>query len=132
MLPKIHRYTTRKEISQVLQKGSRIYSSILTIYIFKNTERQGQPWRLAVVVGKKSVAKLATARNLVKRQISNAFYLESGALELQGLDLAITAKKTILNANFESIKTMLIALLAQTRLGAKVSPMKQNPNPSKN
>lgn len=103
MLPKKHRYQSRKEIDVAFNAGQWQHSQFCSLLIYKNPQRLNMPWRLTVIVGKKKVAKLATKRNLVKRQLTNAFYLVSQQFKLDGWDFCLVSKKTILITDFKTI-----------------------------
>ncbi len=111
VLPLINRFNSRKEISLVFKNGQRRFSQIATLNFWRNPERENQPWRLAVIVGKTSVSKLATHRNRAKRQLLNAFYQKSKNYDISGLDFVIVAKKSVLDLNFEQLKNELNQLI---------------------
>lgn len=113
VLPLINRFNSRKEISLVFKNGQRRFSQIATLNYWHNPERKNQAWRLAVIVGKTSVSKLATHRNKAKRQLLNAFYQTSQYYNLDGLDFVIVAKKRVLEISFEQLQNELNQLLKQ-------------------
>lgn len=113
MLPKQHRFSSRKELSLVFKNGRHHFSPIITLNGWRNPGRETQPWRLAVIAGKNAVSKQATKRNLAKRQLLNAFYQTTQNYNLDGLDFVIVAKKQILELNFEQLQNELHQLLKQ-------------------
>lgn len=73
MLPRPHRFASRQELRRVLSKGRRINTDIGTLIVRTNPTSGTQPWKAAVIVGKK-VAKKATERNAIRRQCYEALW----------------------------------------------------------
>lgn len=113
MLPKKHRFSSRKEVSTVLKNCQRQYGQNLTLLSCVNPARTNQPWRLTVIVGKKSVSKLANRRNLVKRQLINAFYQKSKGFDLGGFDFCLISKRSTLTTDFTVLSQEISLLLSK-------------------
>lgn len=89
MLPKKHRLPAYK-IPEVLQKGSRQFSFLFTLFIVK--QEQPALTRLTIIVPKK-IDKRSSQRNRIKRLIREAVRDKLTKLK-KGYDIIILAKKT--------------------------------------
>jgi ribonuclease P protein component len=98
MLSRPHRLTKKKEIERVFQRGRSFFTAILGV---KAAPAGRAVTRFAVVVSIK-VAKKATARNRIKRQL-RAILRENRTQVSPGYDVVLVARSGIEKSSREAL-----------------------------
>lgn len=116
MLPPQYRLRKTKDFERIFKQGSFVYDTLIAFKLVKNNL---EVTRFGFIVGIK-ISKKAVVRNKIKRWLRAAVseYIKDIA---PGFDVAVLVKPSIVNSNFEVIKSAIVRLLAKTRLINKTS-----------
>jgi ribonuclease P protein component len=111
MLNRQQRITSDKDFQTIYRRGRHLSSAFFNLnYLGNNLDRA----RIGVVVNKR-VAKKATERNLLKRQLREI--LRNNYSQIQsGLDLVISTKGPSVKLGFDKLKEELMILLEKAKL----------------
>ena len=109
MLKAENRLTKRKEFSYVYKKGKSSYSPVVSIVYVSTKFKQS---RIGFSVSKK-VGK-AHIRNLIKRRLSEIFYIELPKLKIN--NYIVIANKGIDEISFGELKQQVLQLLKKENL----------------
>lgn len=97
MLSKEYRLRTMRDFKHLFKKGKSIGNRELAIRVVQTKEKD--PARFAFIISTKTEKK-AVARNKAKRQLREIIRAELPQLR-QGVDIAITIKKSFLPLEFD-------------------------------
>ncbi len=109
MLPKKNRLTDEKDFQRVYKKGQYCASNFFRINCLQDSRVEK---KIGIVISK-NVAKKATQRNLIKRQIRQIIYDNLGNIKSQ-TKIIISVKK--IPDNFSKLKDDLIQCLKKSAL----------------
>ena len=99
--PKSHHLLDKKQFDSVFKNARRIGSSHLTLLYIEN--RSGHP-RLGFVISKKN-AKLAVARNKIKRVIRESFRINQN--KLGAYDIVILGRKGVAKLSKSELRLLI-------------------------
>lgn len=99
MLPRQHRLTKEKDFNKTFKSGKSCFGKVLGIKSFKNSLEHS---RFGFVVSNK-VAKKATVRNKVKRQLRDIVHKELKNVKA-GYDFLIIALPSIIKTDYPVIE----------------------------
>lgn len=98
MLPRVNRLTKEQDFKRLALKGRFFFNRLFNIKVMS---AQGSASRFGVVISAK-VSKKATARNLMKRRITEYIRLHLSQIK-SGIDAMIIVKKEILAEDYNQI-----------------------------
>lgn len=111
MLPKNHRLRLKNDFDRLFKEGKFAGQAFLTLGYSKN---QLNISRLAIIAGKK-VSKKAVTRNSIRRKISEIIRLNLMNIKT-GFDMVFIAKPEIKGKKYKEIETVILSILARTKL----------------
>lgn len=111
MLAKKYRLQKGKDFELVFKEGKNIDSEFLFLKSRKNNLKIS---RFGFAVGKK-ISKKSTARNRIKRRLSETIRMKLGKVK-QGFDVVIIAKSGIVNKNYLRIDEVVEKMLRREKL----------------
>jgi ribonuclease P protein component len=111
MLNRQQRITNDKDFQTIYRRGRHLSSTSLNLNYLSNNLGHT---RIGIVVNKR-VAKKATERNLLKRQLREILRNNYGQIR-SGLDLVISTKGPSVKLNFDNLKKELMILLEKAKL----------------
>jgi ribonuclease P protein component len=109
----LEKLKSRWDFERVFSRGRLVKNDLFVIYFTGNNAQKGN--RVGICVGK-SVGS-AVRRNRLKRQIREAVWkiVDKNEIKVDGIDLVIVARKSILNESFwrilESVKRVFSRVL---------------------
>lgn len=111
MLAKKYRLTKRGDFKEIFSKGRRLAGRFFSIRYAPNTLENS---RFAVVVANK-VAKKASQRNRLKRQVREIIYLNLDKFN-EKFDIIVNILSAALNKNYQDLEENLLAILKKNKL----------------
>jgi len=106
MLKKQQRITNGRDFQNIYRRGRHLSSAFFGLNYLRNNFGFA---RLGVVVSKKTARK-ATDRNLYKRRVREILRLNYSKIT-PGLDIIITLKGTVREADFKKLESELLDIL---------------------
>jgi ribonuclease P protein component len=100
MLPKIHRFTSRKDFAEVKEKGRLVPGRFWGMLVLKR--KNNSPSQFGFVVSKK-VDKRAVVRNRLRRQLAGAILTLVPEIK-PGWGIIFLVKKSLIGQEFTEIK----------------------------
>jgi len=103
----------KADFTRVFQKGRRLGTAGLTVWIFRSQEEDVRRPRLGLAISR--TYGNAVARNRLKRLIREAFRLNKAKLP-PGVDMVFSARPTLAKPRFQTIESLILKLWKQAKL----------------
>jgi len=111
MLAKINRLAKKSDIDNLFQRGKRAFSPFFAVRYLENKEKNS---RFTVVISNK-VAKKATERNRIRRQIREIIRLNLSRFRYN-YDILINISKECLEKKYWKLEEELLDLLKRNKI----------------
>ncbi len=111
-LPKKYRLTLKKEFEKVYNSGKTVKNSFLFIKFFKDQSLENS--KFGIVVSTK-VSKKATARNRIRRQISEAIRANLDRI-INNVNVVIVTNSKIVDKEFTEIELVVSKLFKKAKI----------------
>ena len=106
MLKKINRLKSKKDFSELKNKGVLYHSPIFSLVVLNSNEDKCQEFGFII---SKKIAKEAVTRNKIKRYLSQAVYDNLNSFKI-GIKVVFLVKRNILEKKIEEINQEVVEM----------------------